>query len=119
MSRNLFLQRLSRSAVFFSFGFLALFAEVGQAADALRFFKNYFVTGDYVVGGVGLRGQGRSVLDPCKDQNALNPSCANFAGSYAKNSITIEKVPVTLINGVRVPADIVAAFLYWQTDEPA
>ena len=26
--------------------------------DALRFFKNYFVTGDYVVGGIGLRGTG-------------------------------------------------------------
>ena len=26
--------------------------------DALSFFKNYFITGDYVVGGVGLRGLG-------------------------------------------------------------
>lgn len=29
-----------------------------QTADALGFFKNYFITGDYVVGGVGLRGSG-------------------------------------------------------------
>src|SRR5206468_6971724 len=29
-----------------------------QTADALLFFKNYFVTGDYVVAGVGLRGLG-------------------------------------------------------------
>ena len=28
-----------------------------SAGDALNFFKNYFVTGDYVAGGVGLRGR--------------------------------------------------------------
>ncbi len=42
---------------------LALLTQAGsstraQTPDALRFFKNYFITGDYVVGGVGLRGQG-------------------------------------------------------------
>ena len=42
---------------------LALLTQAGsstraQTPDALKFFKNFFVTGDYVVGGVGLRGQG-------------------------------------------------------------
>ena len=42
---------------------LALLTQAGsspraQTPDALTFFKNYFVTGDYVVGGVGLRGRG-------------------------------------------------------------
>ena len=56
------------------------------APDGLTFFKNYFLTGDYVVGGVGLRGKGVYGL--------------------ATGSITIDQVPAG--------ADIVAAFLYWQ-----
>lgn len=55
-------------------------------ADALRFFQNYFVTGDYAVGGVGLRGLG--------------------VGGVATGTIAIEGVPEG--------ADILAAFLYWQ-----
>ena len=35
-----------------------LLAPVGMAADAQKFFKNYFLTGDYKVGGIGLRGLG-------------------------------------------------------------
>ncbi len=57
-----------------------------QAPDGLRFFKNYFITGDYAVGGVGLRGAG--------------------VGGIATGSITVGAVPPN--------ADIVAAFLYWQ-----
>lgn len=57
-----------------------------QAPDALTFFKNYFITGDYVVGGVGLRGQG--------------------VNGTATGAITIAGVPEG--------ADVVAAFLYWQ-----
>lgn len=54
--------------------------------DPLSFFKNYFVTGDYAVGGVGLRGQGVDGL--------------------ATGSIQLRGVPEG--------ADIAAAFLYWQ-----
>ena len=72
-------------------GFLTLFAQLGQSADALNYFKNYFVTGDYVVGGVGLRGTGVNGL--------------------ATGSINISGVPAG--------ADIVAAFLYWETEESA
>ncbi len=57
-----------------------------QAPDALGFFKNYFITGDYVVGGVGLRGQG--------------------VNGIATGSIVIQGVPQG--------ADVLAAFLYWQ-----
>ncbi|HEY7290006.1 MAG TPA: Ig-like domain-containing protein [Vicinamibacterales bacterium] len=61
-----------------------------QTSDALRFFKNYFITGDYVVGGVGLRGLGGASGKP----------------GIASGSIAISGVPAR--------ADIVAAFLYWQ-----
>jgi hypothetical protein len=58
--------------------------------DALFFFKNYFLTGDYVVAGVGLRGLG-------------GPSASR--PGFATNRITIN-----------IPNDpeVVAAFLYWQ-----
>jgi len=87
-----------------------LFLQTAQGAngDALSFFKNYFVTGDYVVGGVGLRGLG-----------VYSPS---LGGNYATGIINIGGAgpngskPVPVINGA--PADVVAAFLYWQTDEP-
>jgi hypothetical protein len=52
----------------------------------LNFFKNFFVTGDYVTGAVGLQGQG--------------------VGGKATGSIAI--------NGVPAGVDIVAAYLYWQ-----
>ena len=54
--------------------------------DALTFFKNYFITGDYVVAGVGLQSKGVNGL--------------------ATGDITISGVPAG--------ADIQAAFLYWQ-----
>jgi len=57
-----------------------------QTPDALKFFKNFFVTGDYVVGGVGLRGLG--------------------VNGIATGSIQL--------GGVPDKADVLAAFLYWQ-----
>src|SRR5215475_14705744 len=65
----------------------------------LTFYKNYFVTGDYVIGGVGLRGLG--------DPTGFATGTVNIpdTGNYA--------------NAKTVPAgaDIVAAFLYWQSVE--
>src|SRR5579862_1392915 len=59
--------------------------------------NNYLVTGDYVVGGVGLRGLG--------------------VGGFAKGTITIPdpKAYATSVAPQQVPAgaDIVAAYLYW------
>jgi hypothetical protein len=70
-------------------------------APPLNFFKNYFVTGDYVVGGVGLRGLGDATGFATGTINL--PDTANYP------------------NAKSVPsgADIVAAFLYWQTVEKA
>ena len=70
---------------------LALLTQAGsapraQTPDALTFFKNFFVTGDYVVGGVGLRGRG--------------------VNGIATGSIELSGVPQK--------ADVLAAFLYWQ-----
>jgi hypothetical protein len=62
-----------------------------QAPDALKFFKNFFLTGDYAVAGVGLRGLG-----------GTNGSPAGLATG------TIS------LTGVPAEADVVAAFLYWQ-----
>ena len=59
---------------------------IAQTPDALGFFKNYFLTGDYVVGGVGLRDLG-------------------------VNGIATGSIPIA---GVPADADVLAAFLYWQ-----
>lgn len=67
-----------------------IWTSLGAAiAGPLNFFKNYFITGDYVVAGVGLSGKG--------------------IGSLATGNI--------VVNGVPPNAGIVSAFLYWQTVE--
>src|SRR5262249_9947004 len=73
-----------------------VFAQSGS--DSLAFFKNYFVTGDYVVGGVGLRGLG------------------DLTG-FATGTISIPDQNSVPAAGVPDGADIVGAFLYWQTVE--
>jgi hypothetical protein len=65
-------------------------ASAQSPPDALQFFKNYFVTGDYKVGGVGLRGQGD-------------------ASGYATNTLSISGIPSDAV--------VVGAFLYWETVE--
>ena len=95
------------SARFISFLFLSLNIQSGQAADALNFFKNYFVTGDYVVGGIGLRGLGVS--------SPGTQAITGGVGSYATGVIHISGVPGYVANGVPQHADIVAAYLYWET----
>lgn len=83
---------LSGSAVLIAFGITVVLAQqVGHAqADALSFFKNYFITGDYVVGSVGLRGAGGLSGTP----------------GIARGAISMSGVPPK--------AEVVAAFLYWQ-----
>src|SRR6185295_18794864 len=54
-----------------------LFAQPGTAADALQLFKNYFITGDYAVGGIGLRGQG--VRPSASLQGILGATTQNYA----------------------------------------
>lgn len=73
-----------------------------QTATPLGLSNNYMVTGDYVVGGVGLRGLGD-------------------ASGFASGTITIPDPAAyaTNVPSQQVPpgADIVAAFLYWETVE--
>src|SRR5690348_11472292 len=84
-------------------GFMLVFAfvQTGSAQNAtppLNFGENYFVTGDYVVAGVGLRGFG--------GKNGL-----------ATKNITMPDETSVPSTGVPAGADIVAAILYWQTVE--
>ena len=91
--------------------YFCIAAQTCRADDALKFFKNYFVTGDYVAGGVALRGRG-----------VTNATTQGITGttvtSYATGTIHMtgsSAVPGYVANGVPQHADIVAAYLYWET----
>ena len=75
------------------------FAQSGfaQQTTPLNFENNYFVTGDYVVAGVGLRGLG--------------------VNGFAKKQFTMPDANSVPATGVPQGADIVAALLYWETVE--
>jgi len=64
----------------------------------LNFGNNYFVTGDYVVAGVGLRGLGG-------------------ANGLATGQITMPDATTVPAGGVPPGSDIVAALLFWETVE--
>jgi uncharacterized protein YjbI with pentapeptide repeats len=88
VKRNLaVIQRLA--AVVFGVASLLGISAEAQAADPLHYFKNYFVTGDYAVAGVSLKGKG--------------------VNGIATGKITMATVPPG--------ADIVAAYLYWGEEE--
>src|SRR5580698_5038738 len=70
---------------------MASAAPLAWSSDSLNFFNNWFVTGDYAVAGVGLRGTGTS----------------GFATGTIK------------MTGVPSGAQPIAAFLYWSTQEPS
>ena len=70
---------------------------LAQAAPPLNFENNYFVTGDYVVAGVGLRGLG--------------------VNGFATKKFTMPDANSVPSTGVPSGADIVAAFLFWQSVE--
>ena len=92
--------RLMRPAVALGLLLVLGFAQPGLAqTNQLNLFKNYFVTGDYVVGGVGLRGLG---------VNGIATGTINIPDSLQPNP-----------GSVPAGADIVAAFLYWETVEKA
>lgn len=82
----------------------ALLSQVSSTLDAaasvqspLQFFKNYFLTGDYAVQGVGLRGAG---VDGLASGDIVIPVCAEG------DTERLGCVPKSV--------DVVAAFLYWQ-----
>ena len=86
-------------------GVLVLIALLGQASSQLaaqtsqplNFFKNYLITGDYAVQGIGLRGTGNGGF---ASGDIVIPACAEG------DTQRLGCVP----KGV----DIAAAFLYWQ-----
>ncbi|MGD1073047.1 MAG: YDG domain-containing protein [Bryobacteraceae bacterium] len=99
----------SESAAVLGLGFLALCVQTAHAQGPLNYFKNYLVTGDYAVGGVGLYGKAvnGSVTGTI---NFSGVPCTSGPGFFASVQPCTE-------NGA-LPADVVAAFLYWQAIEP-
>ena len=89
------LQRTVPLALLFAIGFAQ--AALAQSTPPLNFGNNFFVTGDYVVAGVGLRGLG--------------------ANGYATKQFTMPDANSVPSAGVPPGADIVAAILYWETVE--
>ncbi len=79
--------------VAFSLALLVLSPHAAAAQEPLKFFKNYFVTGDYVVRGVSLWRRG------------------------VNGRATAMIPPLGGVDGVPPAADILAAFLYVQTAE--
>lgn len=91
--------RLTTTAVAFGLMSVLAFAQTALAqTNPLNFGNNFFVTGDYVVAGVGLRGMGNAT---------------GFATGYIKMPDD-NTVPA---GGVPDGAQVVAAYLYWQTVE--
>src|SRR6266700_230828 len=94
--------RRSRMLAAVAVGLLLAFAfaqtAVAQTTNQLTPSNNYFVTGDYVVGGVGLRGLGD-------------------ATGFAKGTIAIPDPLQPNATVVPAGSDIVAAYLYWETVE--
>ena len=87
--------RRKTSVAFLSLGLVWLLAQPAQAQQQpgpLSFFKNYFITGDYAVGGASLWRQG---------------------------SVDGKAVVQISVTGVPEGADILAAYLYVQTAETA
>jgi hypothetical protein len=81
-----------KAVVAVTLGFVLFSARAGQAQeDSLNFFKNYFITGDYQVGGVGLSGMG---------VDGIATGTIHFGDAH--------------MNRVPAEAEILAAFLYWQ-----
>ena len=113
MVRNTPLSGFFKRAILFSACYLTLSVPLLRASepngDPLRYFKNYFVTGDYAVAGVGLRGTG--------------------VNGFATGTINMTAVPCGATSAAVIPAvgpcdgnhtvpgDAVAAFLYWETEE--
>lgn len=80
----------------------ALLSQVSSTLDAqaqppLNFFKNYFLTGDYAVQGIGLRGAG---VNGSASGDIVIPACVE--GDAQR------------LGCVPTGVDVVAAFLYWQ-----
>ena len=84
-------------ALLLSFMFGVASSSLAQQTTPLNFSNNYFVTGDYVVAGVGLRGLG--------------------VNGFATKQFTMPDANSVPATGVPQGAEIVAALLYWETVE--
>lgn len=86
-----------RAAFLLALGLAVLFAQTGgqaQATDALPYSTGYLLTGDYVVGSVDIT-----------DASALSATATIHIGDTPANTVPPN-------------ADILAAFLYWETIAP-
>src|SRR5579862_8104038 len=93
---------------------LSLLFPLAQAQPVqLSYFKNYFVTGDYVVGGVGLA----TVRPTVSGQNITVSDSINFTGVPCTSGPGLSAAVVNCTAKGAQPADVIAAFLYWQTIE--
>src|ERR1700676_4872226 len=81
------------------FGVLVLTALPVRASDSLNYTKNYFVTGDAVTAGVGLRGRGAG-------HTGVATATINISGLPCTGGSPAVIVPCTQTGAV--PADIVA-----------
>src|SRR6266446_4221369 len=78
--------------------------DAGATPNALNFGNNFFVTGDYAVGGVGLAGQANKIY-PGYAVGTISMGADKNPGVKGAN------------NSVPAGAEIVAALVYWQTIE--
>jgi len=86
-------------------------ATLAIAADALQPFQNYIIPGGYAVAGVGLRGTG--VLDTATQSFILQNASASLSLTTYADHFAAGQVKVT----VPAQADVIAAYLYWETIE--
>ena len=90
---------LYQSLIISALGLLSL--HTAQAQGPLNYFKNYFVTGDYAVSGVGLAGKTGSATGTI---NLTSVPCTSGSGLLAN------VLPCSAKGAL--PADVIAAFLY-------
>src|SRR6266702_4824865 len=97
-----FMRAMVASGLLLAFGFAQICFAQTSTPLPLGLSNNYMVTGDYVVGGVGLSGLGDG------SGFATGTITIPDTGAYA-SGMAPQQVPAG--------ADIVAAYLYWETVE--
>ena len=102
-----------RAAFLLALGLPVLFAQTGgqaaQATDALPYSTGYLVTGDYAVGSVDFVSTKES-----DDENRRRDE-----SSREKDEDRSQRTRTIPMRGVPANADILAAFLYWETIAPS
>ncbi len=98
---------------------LALVSPLMRAQVQLSYFKNYLVTGDYVAAGVSLANVKPTVsLSGTPPTQTLTVADSiNFSGVPCTSGPGLFASVIPCSATGAVPADVIAAFLYWQTIE--